>query len=126
MSTQVLRINYNHCKEHFAVDYLSHKEALDRCVLATLLYVDKVKQKLNNLYFEDRNLQQYWTNRAMLAHHEDAVLQLGLHSYRHHLEDLHESLEHFLERRYEGHAEVVFLSLFLDATYHLCIQFRAF
>ena len=126
MGTQVLRMNYNHCKEQFAINYLSHKEALDHCVLATLMYIDKVKQRLSNLHFEDRVLQQHWVARDRLPHHEAVVLELGLNAYRHHLEDLHEQLELFLERKHEPKAQVVFVSLFLDATYHLCIQFRSF
>lgn len=126
MGTQVLRVNYNHCKDQFAVDYLSHKEAIDRCVLATLLYVDKVKQQLPNLHFEDRTLQQLWVTSRQLKHHEEVLLQLGIHAYRHYLEELHEQLEWFLERKHERSAQVVFVSLFLDATYHLCIQFRSF
>lgn len=125
MMTQVLRINYNHCKDQFAVDYLNHKEGLERCVLATMLYIDKVKQKLSNVHFEDRTLQQHWVSLDQLPHHENVVMQLGLHAYRHYLDEMHDQLEWFLERRHQPKARVVYVSLFLDATWHLCIQFRS-
>ena len=125
MKTQVLRINYNHCAQSLQLDYLNYREALERCVLATLMYIDKVRQPLANLHFENPLLQQHWACRSALAHHEDAVLQLGLHHYRFHLEDLHESLEHFLGRHHPPQAQVVYVGLFLDAACHLCIQFRA-
>ena len=126
MHTQVLRINYNHCKPQLLQEYLPYKQALERCVVATLSAIDRVVMPLPNLWFEDRGLQQNWEQCMHYRSHEQMLGAMGLHHQRHHLEELHEQLEVFLQRRYSQKANAVYVSMNLDAMYHLCIQFRTF
>lgn len=126
MQTKVLRINYNHCKEPLAIDYMTFLRATQRCVMATLLCIDTIKQKLTGLVFEDSELQGLWVNTPRGGTHEQMVVGLGIHAYRHHLEDLHEQLELFLERNFPRDGRHVFVSIHFDAACFLCLQFRYF
>lgn len=126
MHTQILRINYNHLKPYFAPDYLGYKKALDRCVVAVLATCDLLVQPLTNLCFEDSELQACWQAARAQPQHELMIQQLGLVNFRQNLEEMHEQVEVFLHHKYPSKAQIVFVHINLDATYHLCVQFRAF
>lgn len=126
MHIEVLRINFNHCKEFFVADYMGYKNALNRCVIACLTHMNKLRHPLAELQFEDASLQSLWESTNQHPHSEAVIMGLGLDQFRGYLMDMMEDLESFFQRKYPRRKPAVYLQLTVDATYHLCVQLRFF
>lgn len=126
--TYVLRINCNHLKPTDALQYLAVRADINRCLILTFITIDRIVMPLPQLVFEDEGLQSLWVhNKNARLTHEQLVQFLHVANYRYMFEELHERIEPFITHHYHSpRAPATVLGVWMDATYHLCLQLRKF
>ena len=123
--TQTFRVNCVHYKELLAQDYLTWKSALVRAAVCAFIYVDRTTTSLKNLVFENREYQYELEN----ARYVEDIRQTSVGEFsKYHASVLVEMI-HFVEEiipvKYPHRASVVFVEIYLDASFHLCLNLRS-